>query len=240
MSILIKALYAMKGTLALLYVAVFSFMLIITQEFTFARQSQSQGKVEGIVLLAAKETPVSMGGRYGRPSRSSGSSATSTDSVLIWLETSGQSFGKASETPVLLDQKDLSFSPSLLPVRQHGSVRIRNSDPVYHNVFSLSPKKRFDVGRRPKGQYLDVTFDKPGAVDVFCDIHSNMRATIYVMPPSVITWIKVKSGDSFSFDQIASGNYQLKVYAVGYQETAIPVEITSEEATDVGTVTLNF
>lgn len=230
----------MKGTLVLSYVAVFSFFLIIPQEFVSARQSQPHGKVEGVVLLTAKETSVSVGGRYGRPSRSAGSTASVTDSVLIWLESSSSSSGKASETPVLLDQKDLSFSPSLLPVRQHGSVRIRNSDPVYHNVFSLSPKKRFDVGRRPKGQYLDVTFDQPGAVDVFCDIHSNMRATIYVMPPSVITWTKVKNGDSFSFDHIASGDYQLRVYALGYQEKAIPVEIISEEAIEVGTVTLNF
>jgi plastocyanin len=230
----------MKGTLVALITVLSGLCLIFYPELSFARQSQSQGKVEGVVLLAPKKNPVSVGGRYGRPSSSSASSRTSTDSVLIWLESSDLSSGAAPESPVVLDQKDLSFKPSLLPVRQHGDVRIRNSDPVYHNVFSLSSIKRFDVGRRPKGEYLDVTFDKPGAVDVFCDIHSNMRATIYVMPPSVVRWTKVKSGDAFSIPNIAKGTYELKIYALGYQEQAISVEVSSGEPSDVGTLTLNF
>ncbi len=230
----------MKGTLVALFAVTCGFYLIFQTELSFARQSQPQGKVEGVVLLAVKENPVSVGGRYGRPSRSSASSKSSIDSVMIWLEGSEAFIGATPERPVILDQEDLSFKPSLLPVRQNGEVRIRNSDPVYHNVFSLSPIKRFDVGRRPKGEYLDVKFDKPGAVDVFCDIHSNMRATIYVMPPNVVTWTKVKSGDSFSLENIATGNYQLKIYALGYQERSIPIEVTSAEPTDVGTLTLNF
>ncbi|MBO6587053.1 MAG: hypothetical protein JJ953_13170 [Gracilimonas sp.] len=228
----------MKGTFGSLFVAVI-FFLILQPDLSMARQSTDSGTVEGVVLLAAKESPVRVGGRYGRPSRSSGASTSSSDSVLIWLESTEANSGSEQRTPVIFDQKGLSFQPSVLPVRLNGTVRIRNSDPVYHNVFSLSPKNRFDVGRRPKGEYLDVTFDTPGAVDVFCDIHSNMRATIYVMPPRVVTWIKVKSGDSFTIEDVEAGNYQLKVYALGFQERAIPVEIVSGEAATVGTLTLS-
>ncbi|MCP9290378.1 hypothetical protein [Gracilimonas sediminicola] len=228
----------MKGTFGPLFVAVV-FFLILQPDLTMARQSTDLGTVEGVVLLAAKENPVRVGGRYGRPSRSSGASSSSTDSVLIWLESTEANSGSEQSGPVILDQKGLSFQPSVLPVRLNGTVRIRNSDPVYHNVFSLSPKNRFDVGRRPKGEYLDVTFDTPGAVDVFCDIHSNMRATIYVMPPRVVTWTKVKSGDSFTIEDVEAGNYQLKVYALGFQERVIPVEIVSGEAATVGTLTLS-
>ncbi len=228
----------MKGAFGLLF-ATLVFFLIIQPESTMARQSEATGKVEGVVMLAAKENPVRVGGRYGRSSRTSGSTTSSIDSVLIWLESSDTPSGSTQTEPVILDQKGLSFQPSVLPVRLNGTVRIHNSDPVYHNVFSLSPKNRFDAGRRPKGEYLDVTFDTPGAVDVFCDIHSNMRATIYVMPPRVVTWAKVQSGDSFSMEGIESGSYRLKIYALGYQERAIQVEVEPGEPADVGTLTLS-
>lgn len=197
------------------------------------------GSVVGTVIFPTQESIVSVGGRYGRPSRSSGSAKSTPDSVLVWIEADRTFNDIQPDEPVVLDQHDLAFIPSVLVVRQHGTVRIQNSDPVYHNVFSLSPLKRFDVGRRPKGEYLDVTFDKPGAVDVFCDIHSNMRATIYVMPPEAIAWIKSKNGESFSIDNIRPGSYELNIYALGYQERTMPIEIQAGEPADIGTITLN-
>ncbi|MAO63547.1 MAG: hypothetical protein CL666_00960 [Balneola sp.] len=227
----------LKGTLITLCIGLCCFYPF---NFSLGQSVSVEGRVEGTVLLAPKENPVRVGGRYGRPTRSDASSEPSTNHALIWLESSSVSNSGNPEDPVILDQKDLTFEPSILAVRQHGEVRIVNSDPVYHNVFSLSPPKRFDVGRRPKGEYLDVSFDKPGVVDVFCDIHSNMRATIYVMTPNVLTWMKVKSGESFSFENIDPGYYQLKVYALGYQENTVSIEVTEGEATDIGTLTLNF
>jgi plastocyanin len=206
----------------------------------YGQETIEGGKIEGIIQLAVKQNPVQVGGRYGRTSRSSVTSKASADSVLIWLEiTTAKIQGNPNE-PVILDQEDLSFNPSIVVVRQHGAVRIQNSDPVYHNVFSLSSVKRFDVGRRPKGEYLDVTFDKTGAVDVFCDIHSNMRATIYVIPENATTWIKVRNGESFALQNIESGSYQLNIYALGYQEQSLAVDVDAGELTNIGTITLNF
>jgi plastocyanin len=199
------------------------------------------GSIEGVVMLASQQSQVSMSGgnRYGRPSQTNKSSAQSPeDSVLIWLVSSGDQQVDLPETPVVLDQEDLKFNPSLLAIRQHGTIRIRNSDPVYHNVFSLSSTKKFDVGRRPQGEYKDETFDKPGKVEVFCDIHSNMHAVIYVMAPDVLTWTKAKGGESFILSNIPEGSYELKFYALGYEERSIPVEVTSEETESVGTITL--
>lgn len=227
----------MKGILAAIFVVLCCFY---PETYTFGQTADVGGKIEGTIQLALKQNPVNVGGRYGRPTRASTSTKSSSDSVLIWLENTTTDIKGDSDTPVILDQSDLSFQPSIVVVRQHGTVRIHNSDPVYHNVFSLSSVKRFDVGRRPKGEYLDIKFDKAGAVDVFCDIHSNMRATIYVMPTNMLTWTKVKSGDSFVLENIEAGSYQFKVYALGYEEQTFPVEVTSGESTDIGTITLNF
>lgn len=204
------------------------------------QQDITAGTVEGTVILASQQTQVQIGGnRYGRPSQAANSSTRSPeDSVLIWLVRSGNTDTNPPESLVILDQKDLKFNPSLVPIRQHGTIRIRNSDPVYHNVFSLSGTKKFDVGRRPRGEYKDVTFDKPGVVDVFCDIHSNMHAVIYVMPPNVLTWKKAKGGEPFVLSNIPEGSYQLKFYAIGYEERSIPIEVTTNGTASVGTITL--
>lgn len=199
------------------------------------------GSIEGTVMLASQQSQVQVGGgnRYGRSSQPNNStSQSSDDSVLVWLTSGNTPDIDSPETPVILDQKDLKFNPSLIPIRQHGTIRIRNSDPVYHNVFSLSSTKKFDVGRRPKGEYMDVTFDKPGIVDVFCDIHSSMHAVIYVMPPDVLSWIKVEAGKSFTMQNIPEGNYELNIYARGYEERSIPVEVKSQETVSIGTINL--
>jgi hypothetical protein len=59
-------------------------------------------------------------------------------------------------------------------------VSFPNSDPTYHNVFSLSRAKTFDLGRYAAGRAKSVRFDRPGVVRVFCDIHSHMTAFILV------------------------------------------------------------
>lgn len=199
------------------------------------------GSIEGTVMLASQQSQVQVGGgnRYGRPSNNS-TSQSPEDSVLVWLINNDHNTPDVDspETPVILNQTDLKFNPSLIPIRQHGTIRIRNSDPVYHNVFSLSSTKKFDVGRRPKDEYMDVTFDKPGIVDVFCDIHSNMHAVIYVMPPDAMTWLKVEGGKSFTLQDIPEGNYELNFYARGYEERSISVEVKPQETVNIGTINL--
>ena len=62
------------------------------------------------------------------------------------------------------------------------AVSFKNEDPFFHNVFSLSDAKTFDLGSYPKGQSKSVTFDKPGTVEVECSIHPEMKMLIEVAP----------------------------------------------------------
>jgi len=166
------------------------------------------------------------------------SNTSSTDSVLIvlsGLESSNSNRGSI----VYLNQEDQKFKPSILPVRMGQTVRIQNSDPVYHNVFSLTSPHKFDVGRRPQGENYDVTFEKPGIVDVFCDIHSNMHAIIYVMPENALFSLKVASGDHFAFSKIPEGDYILTYIALGYKQSTVDVRVNSGEVSSLGTVTIN-
>mgnify|MGYP003639800253 CR=1 FL=1 len=218
-----------------------SIISLFSVSFTIPPNDSSatfSGSVEGTAILAPKNRSVRSGGSlYGRPTPSN-TTQSSSDSILVVLKgTSSNSL--ASTKAQYLNQKNQQFVPSILPVSAGGTVRIQNSDPVYHNVFSLTSPNKFDVGRRPKGEFFDVRFEKPGVVDVFCDIHSNMYAIIYVLPPGTISFTKIKSGDSFSFSEIQDGTYELTLYALGYKEVNSQILLRNGQTHQAGTITLN-
>ena len=79
-----------------------------------------------------------------------------------------------------IDQRDETFVPHVLAITAGSVVDFPNSDRTYHNVFSLSRTRRFDLGRYAQGRSRAVRFDRPGIVRVFCDIHSHMSAYVLV------------------------------------------------------------
>jgi plastocyanin len=81
---------------------------------------------------------------------------------------------------VQMTQRDETFIPHVLAVRVGTTVDFPNEDETYHNVFSLSKVRRFDLGRYAAGHSKPVRFDRAGVVRVFCDIHSHMNAFVLV------------------------------------------------------------
>jgi plastocyanin len=103
--------------------------------------------------------------------------------VVVYLAESIPS----APTTVTLEQKNRQFSPDLVVISAGSTVSFPNLDPIFHNVFSLSKPKSFDLGNYSKGQTRLVTFDKPGVVMVNCRLHTNMSATIVVTPNAYFT-----------------------------------------------------
>ena len=81
---------------------------------------------------------------------------------------------------VAIRQRNESFTPRVVAVTVGSEVEFPNDDPIYHNVFSLSRVRSFNLGRYPRGDTRRVRFDRPGVVKVFCEIHSHMSATVMV------------------------------------------------------------
>jgi plastocyanin len=79
-----------------------------------------------------------------------------------------------------MDQRNETFVPHVLAIDVGTRVDFPNNDLTFHNVFSLSKVRRFDLGRYGRNQSKTVRFDKPGVVRVFCDIHSHMNAFVVV------------------------------------------------------------
>jgi plastocyanin len=79
-------------------------------------------------------------------------------------------------------QHDRKFVPDLLAITAGETVEFPNDDPFLHNVFSQSPARKFDLGSFKRGFAKEKPFPDPGVVDVYCNIHPEMAATILVLP----------------------------------------------------------
>ncbi|HLH55043.1 MAG TPA: carboxypeptidase regulatory-like domain-containing protein [Verrucomicrobiae bacterium] len=108
-------------------------------------------------------------------------------------------------------QQGAMFSPHLLPVQRGTTVRWPNQDEIFHNVFSMSEPKQFDLGLY-KGDPPEkrVTFDKAGRVDVFCSIHERMHCIVLVLdnPFFAVT----DANGSFKITGVPAGTYQLRAW----------------------------
>jgi plastocyanin len=86
----------------------------------------------------------------------------------------------AASSEHVVGQKNKAFSAATLKVKVGDTVSFRNDDPFFHNIFSLSEVQSFDLGSFPQGQSRKATFTKPGAVEVECAIHPQMKMVIQV------------------------------------------------------------
>jgi plastocyanin len=106
-----------------------------------------------------------------------------------------------------LIQQNHRFEPQMLVIPVASSVSFPNADPIFHNVFSLSGVKKFDLGYYPAGQTRTIKFDAPGIVQVYCHLHPNMYAAIVVVPNR---WYARPAEDgTFSLKGIPTGSYDV-------------------------------
>lgn len=188
--------------------------------FTAYAQATIEGRVE---LPKTRSAPV-MTKRYEVVSKG-GVLATNPPLAVVYLE--GQ-FATRSATPMKqVTQKDLNFVPALLPVQIGTTVEFPNEDDTYHNIFSYSPAKRFDLGRyRPDERPIpSQTFDTAGLVTLRCDIHEHMRGLILVLnSPYFVT---TGPGGHYRLSGLPPGNYILKALVDSRTTREQPVELKS-------------
>jgi plastocyanin len=107
-------------------------------------------------------------------------------------------------------QKNAMFEPHVLAIAAGTTVKWPNEDDIYHNVFSMSEAKEFNLGLYHQEKTPLVTFDKPGRVDVFCAIHSQMHCIILVVPNHF--FVKVDANRTFALKDVPAGTYKLRVW----------------------------
>ena len=161
------------------------------------------------------------------------SDATRRESPLravIYLEDRDHRLEPARATPpAIIDQKGEVFMPHILAVQSGTRVAFPNSDVIYHNVFSFSRVKRFDLGRYPKGQSRTVIFDRVSLVRVFCEIHSHMSAFVMVLPHP---YFDITDGSgTYRISKIPPGRYHVVVWNDQFRSARREVVLKSGENT---------
>jgi plastocyanin len=122
-------------------------------------------------------------------------------------------------------QHRYQFSPGLLAIPRGSVVVFPNLDDEYHSVFSYSKPKRFDLGRyAPEETPAELTFDQPGVVKLFCEIHDHMRGTIVVVDAPY--YQKTDPEGRYRIEGVPAGRHAVRAW--------VDDDTTLERAVDVG------
>jgi hemoglobin len=142
---------------------------------------------------------------------------------VVALEPASGKWKKRTPKQRTIEQRDRQFAPRLLAVSAGSTVSFPNFDPIFHNVFSTSHARSFDLGIYKNGESRDVTFPKEGLIGVGCNLHANMSAHVVVVaaPHYVVT----DGRGGFKFRSLRPGKYKLKAWA---EDTVDPVTQTIE------------
>ena len=146
-----------------------------------------------------------------------------SDAVVSITEAPGSFTPPA--TGATMDQKDKQFVPHVLAILKGTKVKFNNSDPFFHNVFSSSRIKMFNVSQEKKGDVSELVFDKPGLIPIRCHIHASMKAYIVVLSNPYFAVTNEKG--QFQIGNVPPGTYTLKVWSEHSSTTTQTVEVTS-------------
>jgi plastocyanin len=167
------------------------------------RAAGAAGSVNGRVLLLKGGSP-----------RSDASNA------IVWIEGPR---GAAGSGTVRMAQESKRFVPRVAIVPRQGTVEFPNNDPVYHNVFSVSGSNRFDLGLYRSGASKSRSFDEPGLVRVYCNIHPQMVGFLMVVD-SPFAAVTDRDG-AFRFEGVPAGTWTLKAWHEEGTEASAPITV---------------
>jgi plastocyanin len=137
----------------------------------------------------------------------------------------------SSHPPTIeIKQTGRQFQPTVAVVPAGAHVLFPNRDLIFHNVFSNTPGDAFDVGTAKAGETPPpVTLLKPGHVEVFCNIHSSMRADVLVVPNS--HWARVKADGTFHLPGVPLGSQRVVLWGPNLKPASQQVNVTADGAT---------
>ena len=189
------------------------------------RSAFAQASVEGRVDLPKPKAGPVVAKRYEVVTYG-GVLGTNPPLAVVYLE---GSFPKPANLPTKqVAQKDLAFVPALLPVEVGTKVEFPNLEKdTYHNIFSYSPAKRFDLGRyRPDEKPVpSQIFDVAGLVTLRCDIHEHMRGLILVL--ATPHFAMTDETGHFRLTGLPAGHYTLKAWVDSRTTREHPVDLKS-------------
>lgn len=130
--------------------------------------------------------------------------------------------------PIEIEQVGVAFAPRVTPITVGTTVEFINNDAIYHNVFSLTPGAKFNVGRHPTGEIVPKQIDQLGVIDLFCDIHPQMHGAILSLDTPYFTG--VDDSGKFALGDLPAGTYELRAYYPGLDPATAEIELGDGES----------
>lgn len=179
--------------------------------------AQATGRVTGRVAMLEKDNKAS----------------PDLSDAVLWLE-------RGAGAPAGPDTFDITISnkvytPRVVAAPVGSTVRFPNRDPFKHNVFSVSEPNGFDLGLFGRHETRGHTFNAPGLVRVYCNIHPRMVAYVVLVPTR--HYAQPANDGTFTIADVPPGRYKLHVWheripgvvmqdvAVGAGEAAVQIEV---------------
>ncbi len=149
------------------------------------------------------------------------------DNILVYL-TKTPGFSKPPKQAFVVDQNNLTFLPHVLVIPAGSSVAFPNNDKVDHNVFSLSRTRKFNFGSYKPGQSHSVIFEKPGIVELRCDLHSEMISYILVMKSQYYALTDKRGTFKIDASKLPAGKYFLKTWHEKLKNSRTEIELPGD------------
>ena len=151
--------------------------------------------------------------------------------VMMW----GAGGVKRTPKQRVIEQRDKTFAPHLMAVPVGSTVSFPNYDPLFHNVFSVSKAKAFDLGLYKSGDAREIKLDKPGVIRIGCNIHASMSA--YIISIDAPHYVVVDPDGSFVFNTLLPGKYRAEVWLENAAEP-LTTNIEVKDGDNVSTLDL--
>jgi plastocyanin len=132
---------------------------------------------------------------------------------------------------VVIEQVGKRFVPAWAVVQRGTAITFPNRDNIYHNVFSLSSGNSFDLGLYSAGEAKTHTFNEPGEVEIYCNIHPQMAASALVVPNKLFA--KLKGDGTFEIPNVPAGRRKVVAWAPGSRLTANWVDLDPGQSAQV-------
>jgi plastocyanin len=194
------------------------------------QRAPEAGRIEGTAsiakVLTAKHSRIRVYDEPGTPPPRPAPDSNPLADVVVYLQSAPGLRGAASpptHPSPSLHQRDEMFAPHVLPILLGSTVEFPNDDPLFHDVFSLSSARSFDLQRYPQGTSRAVTFNKAGVVEVFCHIHADMSAYIIVLDNPF--FVVPDPQGHFALDGVPPGDYRLVAWYERSHPVTMPIHV---------------
>jgi len=185
-----------------------AFLIVLFSASAYAAEGVKTGTVKGTITIGGKpaaDVVLSVEGLAPKLMKTKGSVKSAAASI---------------------DQREMKFMPRVIAIVAGTKVSFPNNDKAWHNVYSASEAKKFDLGLYAPKQSRDVTFDRPGVVRILCNVHPNMEAFIVVKGHSYFSVADSRGG--YQINNIPLGKAQLEIWHPNFGARKESLNLVSE------------